>query len=108
MIFEGKYRQYNDIQKALQGDECYQAIPAKVSQQILMVLERNWTSFKAANKTYQEQPEKFNGRPKLPKYKNKETGKNLLVYTVQAISKRQLKQRIIHPSKTEIYLKTKV
>jgi IS605 OrfB family transposase len=107
-IFERNYRNYNDIQKALQGDECYQAIPAKVSQQILMVLERNWTSFKEANKTYQEQPEKFNGRPKLPKYKNKETGRNLLVYTVQAISKRQLKKGIIHPSKTEMYLKTKV
>jgi IS605 OrfB family transposase len=107
-ILEGNYRNYNDIQKGLQGEECYQAIPAKVSQQILMVLERNWTSFQEANKTYQEQPEKFKGRPKLPKYKNKETGRNLLVYTVQAISKRQLKQGIIHPSKTEIYLKTQV
>ncbi|MEM1172316.1 MAG: transposase [Cyanobacteria bacterium P01_H01_bin.35] len=107
-ILEGIYRPYNDLQKTLQGHECYQAIPAKVSQQILMVLERNWSSFFEANKAYQEQPEKFKGRPKLPKYKKKETGRNLVVYTMQAISKRQLKLGIIHPSKTEIYLTTKV
>lgn len=107
-IFEGIYRPYNELQKSLQGSECYQAIPAKVSQQILMVLDRNWRSFFEANGAYQEQPDKFKGRPKLPKYKKKETGRNLLVYTVQAISKRQLKQGIINPSKTEIYLKTKV
>ncbi len=92
-IFERKYRNYNDIQKALQRSESYQAIPAKVSQQILMVLERNWKSFPAANLAAQEQPEKFKGRPKLPKYKNIETGRNLVIYTVQAISKRQLAPR---------------
>lgn len=107
-IFERTYRHYNDIQKAIQGSEAYQAIPAKVSQQILMVLDKNWKSFQAANLAYQETPSKFNGRPKLPKYKNKDTGRNLLVYTVQAISKIQLKQGIIHPSKTGIYLNTKV
>ncbi len=39
-------------------------------------------------------------------YKNKITGRNIVVYTTQAISKRQLKQGIINPSQTRIYLKT--
>ncbi len=107
-IFEGIYRHYNDIQKTVQNSEAYQAIPAKVSQQILMILDRNWKSFLAADRAYKNSPEKFLGRPKLPKYKNKETGRNLLVYTIQALSKPQLKQRIIHPSQTNIYLKTQV
>lgn len=107
-IFEQNYRPYNDIQKAVQGTEPYQALPAKVSQQILMVLDRNWKSFLAANQAYKEHPEKFLGRPKLPKYKKKETGRNLLIYTIQALSQPQLKQSIIHPSKTEIYIKTTV
>jgi hypothetical protein len=38
-----------------------------------MVLDKNWQSFQAANLAYQETPSKFNGRPKLPKYKNKDT-----------------------------------
>ncbi|NER06967.1 MAG: IS200/IS605 family element transposase accessory protein TnpB, partial [Okeania sp. SIO3C4] len=36
------------------------------------------------------------------------TGRNIVVYTTQAISKKQLKQGIINPSKTGIYLKTLV
>jgi putative transposase len=107
-IFEKKYRPYLDIQKAVQGTEPYQALPAKVSQQILMVLDRNWKSFLAANQAYKEHPERFLGRPKLPKYKKKESGRNLLIYTNQALSQPQLKQGIIHPSQTEIYLKTTV
>lgn len=107
-LCEGTYHGYNHIQKTLQGSTPYQALPAKVSQQILMVLDRNWRSFFAANQAYKDTPYLFLGRPKLPKYKNKETGRNLLVYTVQAISKRYLKKGIIHTSQTGIYLKTKV
>ncbi len=107
-IFEQTYLNYNSIQKIGQGSTPYQALPAKVSQQVLMVLSKNWKSFLAANQVYQSTPEKFLGRPKLPKYKKKETGRNLVIYTVQALSKPSLKQGIIHPSQTEIYLKTTV
>ncbi|WP_293160312.1 hypothetical protein [Okeania sp. SIO2C9] len=44
----------------------------------------------------------------FPRYKNKITGINIVVYTTQGISKRQLKQGIINLSKTGIYLKTLV
>jgi len=46
----------------------------------LIVLDRNWKSFFEALKAYESEPEKFTGRPK-PKYKDKEKGRNLLVYT---------------------------
>ncbi len=107
-IFENTYRSYHDIQKMLQNQEDYQAIPAKVSQQVLMIIERNWKSFKEANVAYKETPSKFKARPRLPGYKHKIKGRNVVVYTKQAISKKQLKQGIINLSKTEIYLKTKV
>ncbi|HAC66214.1 MAG TPA: transposase [Cyanothece sp. UBA12306] len=107
-IFENTYRNYHDIQKTLQNQPDYQAIPAKVSQQILMIIERNWKSFLAANNAYKETPSKFKGRPRLPGYKHKMKGRNVVVYTKQAISKKQLKQGLINPSKTEISLKTKV
>ncbi len=73
-----------------------------------MIIERNWKSFLAANNAYKETPSKFKGRPRLPGYKHKIKGRNVVVYTKQAISKKQLKQGLINPSKTEIYLKTKV
>ncbi|MDY7006724.1 MAG: transposase [Cyanobacteriota bacterium] len=107
-IFENNYRHYYDLQKTLSTQSEYQAMPAKVSQQILMILDRNWKSFLAANEVYKQDPSKFNARPRLPRYKNKITGRNIVVYTTQAISKRHLKQGIINPSKTGIYLKTLV
>jgi len=47
-------------------------------------------------------------RPKLPKYKDKTKGRNLLVYTIQALSSKQLKKGIIKLSGTELSIKTKV
>ncbi|WP_293165442.1 transposase [Okeania sp. SIO2C9] len=107
-IFENNYRHYYDLQKTLSTQPDYQAMPAKVSQQILMILDRNWKTFLAASEVYQQNPSKFNARPRIPGYKNKIIGRNIVVYTTQAISKRQLKQGIINPSKTGIYLKTLV
>ena len=73
-----------------------------------MVLDKNWKSFFEAIKNYKADPSKFIGRPKLPKYKDKTKGRNLLVYTIQAISSNQLKKGIIKLSGTEFSLKTKV
>ncbi len=104
-IFEKKNISYYDLQKKLSTQGDYQAMPAKVSQQILMILDRNWKSFLAANEVYKQNPSKFKSRPCLPGYKKKITGRNIVVYTLQAISKKQLKQGIINPSQTGIYLK---
>lgn len=107
-IFERKYLNYNTIQKQLQSEECYKALPAKVSQQILMVLAQNWQSFFEAMATYNSNPSKFLARPKLPKYKDKVSGRNLLIYTTQALSKPGLKKGLLKPSKTKISMTTKV
>ena len=106
-IHEGKYLNYNEIQRRMQSHEAYKALPAKVSQQILMVLDRNWKSFFEALQAYNEDPSKFLGRPKLPKYKHKTEGRNILVYTIQALSKRGLKRGLIQPSMLPIEVQTK-
>src|SRR2546425_1187495 len=106
-IHEGKYLNYNEMQRRMQSHEAYKALPAKVSQQILMVLDRNWKSFFEALKAYNEDPSKFLGRPKLPKYKHKTQGRNILVYTIQAISKPGLKRGLVQPSMLPIEVQTK-
>src|SRR6266849_9914314 len=88
---EGKYLSYNEVQKRMQSHEAYKALPAKVSQQILMVLDNNWKAFWEAHKAYEADPSTFTGRPKLPKYKHKTEGRNILVYTIQALSRKGLK-----------------
>jgi putative transposase len=106
-IHEGKYLNYNEVQRRMQSHEAYKALPAKVSQQILMVLDRNWKSFFEALKSYNENPSKFFGRPKLPKYKHKTEGRNILVYTIQAMSKKGLRRGLIQPSMLAIEVPTK-
>jgi len=106
-IHEGKRLYYNEMDKRMQQHEAYKALPAKVSQQILMVLDKNWTAFFETREAYEEDPSKFTGRPHLPKYKHKTEGRNILVYTIQAISKKGLKQGLIQPSMLPISVKTK-
>lgn len=70
----------------------YKALPAKVAQQTLLVLDKNFVSFFNALRTYQIQPEKFLARPKITQYKDKVNGRNIAIYTIQAISSKYLKR----------------
>lgn len=103
----GEILNYNQVQKLMQSSVDYKAIPAKLSQQILMVLDKNWKAFQAASKSYQKNALLFLGKPKLPKYKHKTDGRNLLIYTVQALSEPALAKGLIKPSKTNIVIPTK-
>jgi len=107
-VYGWGYINYNEMNRLMKSHQAYKAMPAKVSQQILMVLDKNWKSFFEAVKAYKIDSSKFPGRPKLPKYKDKAKGRNILIYTIQAISSKQLKKGIIKLSGTEILIKTKV
>jgi len=107
-IFEGKYLNNAAIFHLVKNHESYTALPRKVSNQVLMVLHRNWTSFFEAQKVYKQESTKFNGRPKLPKYKDKEKGRNLVIYERGAISKTSLKKGVIKLSQNKIEFPTKV
>jgi putative transposase len=108
-IHEGKYLNYNEMDRRMQSSDSYKALPAKVSQQVLVLLDKNWTAFFEARAAYEEDPSTFTGRPRLPKYKHKTEGRNILVYTVQAISrgKKGLQRGIIKPSQLAITVETK-
>lgn len=105
-INDNKYINYNAIQKIMQSEESYKNLPAKVSQQILKVLDKNWISFFKSIKDWSKNKDKYKGKPKLPKYKNKITGRNLLIYTIQAISKKELDRGCVKPSGLNIKIKT--
>ncbi len=106
-IREGKYLPYAEIFHRLKHHEAYCALPRKVSNSILIQLHNNWVAFFKANEAYEEDPSKFVGRPKIPGYKDKEKGRNILIYDMQAISKRALKRGMIAPSGLLIEFPTK-
>ncbi len=97
------------MQWRMQSHEAYKALPAKVSQQVLMQLHHDWDCFFKGRAAYEQDPSKFLGRPKLPGYKHKSEGRNLLVYTMQAVSRgrRSLDRGMIKPSQLPIVIKTK-
>ena len=84
----------------------FRALPAKVSQWTMKRVFQSFKDFFAASKAYKKNPNKFTGKPKLPKYKHKTKGRALLTYTIQAISKTKLRQGIIKLSGCAIEFKT--
>ncbi len=97
-IHEGIYLNYHEMHRRMKDHDAYKALPAKVAPWVLRLLDKNWQRFFAALAAWQEDPAKFFGRPRLPGYKDKQQGRNLLVYTVQALSNPALQRGLIVPS----------
>jgi putative transposase len=109
-IHHGLYLPYEEMDTLMQPHQAYRALPAKVAQRVLKQLAEAWKAFREAQAAYEEDPSKFVGRPRLPKYKHKTEGRNLLVYTLQAVSggrgKGSLQRGIVRPSMLPIEIHT--
>jgi len=76
----GAYDLINKFTKEDQSD--YRMLMAQTAQQVIILLNKNWKSFFKARQEYKKCPEKFTGRPKLPKYK-KDKKQNIVIFTNQ-------------------------
>ncbi len=106
-IHEGVYLCYEEMHAHMKSHEAYKALPRKVSQQVLRLLHKNWVSFFKAIAAWKAEPSQFLGRPCLPKYKDKQHGRTILVYTIQALSKPALARGKIVPSGLPTTIETK-
>ena len=106
-IHEHIYKGYAVVYHEVKGHECYRALPAKVANDVLRLLDKNWKSFFKAIKAYMQDPTPFVGRPCFPKYKDKQKGRNILIYDIQAINKKGLRKGLIQPSMLGIEVQTK-
>jgi putative transposase len=101
----GKYLSYyslnNQFVSSKQSD--YYSLPAKVSQQTLKLLDKNFVSFFSLLK--KKDPTR---KVRLCRYLDKLKGRFSLVYTMQAISKRHLKNGYIKLSGASFKIKTKI
>lgn len=103
--FEYKdYLNYNKLSKALaeESQVDFRQLPAKVSQQTLALLDQNFKSFFGSLKSKKVK------KAGIPKYLHKTKGRQIVVYTIQAISKKSLEKGLIKLSGTTIEFKTKV
>lgn len=81
--------------KANEPSENYAELPAATAQWVLKTLKNSWTSFTRSIKDWKKHPSKYLGRPRPPKYLDK-NGEFLLIFTTP-----KLKDGYIHfPKKT--------
>jgi len=103
-----KSKSYAQLAQEMKQNPDYCALPRKASQWVLKQVDHDWQAFWSAKSVYQENPSAFTGRPHLPNYKHKTQGRNLLTYTIQALSRTQLRQGIIAPSQLDIRVQTQI
>lgn len=66
---------YNELFKLCKESDCYKELGSNVGQATLRKLDKNWKSFFSSIKDYGKNPSKYLGRPKIPKYLNKDCGR---------------------------------
>ena len=86
-------------------DTDYYSLPCKVSNQVLMLLDRNFKSFFASTK--KKKNGKYDKPVRIPKYLDKQ-GRNITIFNKQSVSKVYLRKGLIKLSSLNILILTKV
>lgn len=103
-ISSGKVITAFDLNKQLKNEDVFRELPSKTSQQIIIKLGQNWSSFLKLKVDYSKNKDKYLGVPKLPKYKDK-NGKNIVMFDYQQGTLKDGKYKF---PKSEHYIETKV
>ncbi|OZH55007.1 transposase [Hydrocoleum sp. CS-953] len=98
----GKSLDLTKLYHATKDSDAYRALPTKVSKQIIKCLVATWRGYFQAIKEWSKRPEKFLGKPKIPKYKDKTKGRNVVIYSKESVYKAPLKDGICHLSMSDI------
>jgi len=70
-IHNRRWIKYNELFQLCKEGEDYKSLTSNVGQQTLRLLDKNWKSFFKSIKGWSKNPSRYLGRPKLPKYKDK-------------------------------------
>lgn len=106
----GKFIRYNDLQKEFYNiqQKDFLALPTDTSKQILMLIDKSYTSFFKLISKWKNNKKSLNGYPKPPKYKDKIKGRNIIIFTCP--NQIRIKNNYIHfPKKVNLKpIKTKI
>lgn len=103
-----KLESYVDQARELKNTADYKALPAKVSQHVLKLADKAWKGYFQSLKSYYANPKKFKARPNPPGYLDKITGRQIAVYTTQAMSKTSLDNGYVKLSGCSFEVKSKI
>ena len=71
-INNGNWIKYNQLFQLVKESEPYKDIGNNTGQGTLRILDKNWKAFFKAIKDWKKNPSKYLGKPKIPKYKDKD------------------------------------
>ncbi len=97
-----------DLDHTTKSSDAYLALPTKVSKQIIKRVTSTWRGDFQGHKEWQKYPDKFWAEPKIPKYKDKTKGRNVVIYSHESVYRPALKNGICHLSMSNIKIPTKV
>lgn len=107
---KGKWVRYGELDKILNGkgtesSNNYKQLPSSVAQNVLLLLDRSWSSFFKLIIEWKIHPDNFLKKPNPPHYKKK-NGEHLLIFTKQQC---KIKDGIIKfPKKVGLKIKTRL
>jgi putative transposase len=106
----GNYLNYNAINRIMidSNNSFYYDLPVKVSNQTLMLLDKNWVSFFKSIKDWKKNPSKYKAKPNPPLNKGSNE-RFITIYESGAIykNKKLLEKGILKLSKTKIEISSK-
>lgn len=82
-IKENKILSAFEVQKLMQDMDCYKECGSQAAQKTIQLVGKMWKSFFKANKDYQKHPEKYLGKPKIPKYLHKDGRQVYMLKNIQ-------------------------
>jgi putative transposase len=105
----GKFIRYNDLEREFKNmnQPDYRNFPIASSQQTLMLVDKNLTSYFKLLKKWKKNKKSLNGCPRFPKYKDKIKGRFIAIFTKDQAKLRDgyiyfPKKSMIGPIKTKV------
>ncbi len=84
---QNRIMSYENLYELVMNSDAYKEMPrASIGQSVIRQVASDFRSFYKSTKAYYKDPFKFQEKPKLPKYKDKNKGRCVLVLNNQAVS----------------------
>jgi len=106
---EDKFLSSKELYPIIKEQECYKSIPQNVAVQTFLLFFKNVKSYFESLKDYKKHPEKYNSKPKIPRYKDSLKGRFMSTYTNRVIPKTKfLKDGKLRLTGLNLSLKTQI
>lgn len=92
LINNNRFLSSTDNYRLIKELECYKRLPQNVAVSTFNLVGQNIKAYFAAIREFKKDPEKFNGKPGLPKYKDAKDGRCVAIFNERVLPKKQAKK----------------